>query len=113
MEWLDVVDEKGNPTGERVERKEAHRRGIRHRTSHVWILREQEGEVQVLLQKRSQGKDSHPGCYDISSACLLYTSRTVTEQKKRFMVLIFRFRLWIRSLIWQFWEPRESGMIIK
>lgn len=68
MEWLDVVDEKGNPTGERVERKEAHRRGIRHRTSHVWILREQEGEVQVLLQKRSQGKDSHPGCYDISSA---------------------------------------------
>lgn len=68
MELLDVVDEKGNPTGVTVEREEAHRKGVCHRTAHVWILREREGRVEVLLQKRSQSKDSHPGCYDISSA---------------------------------------------
>lgn len=68
MEILDVVDMQGNPTGETVEREKAHAEGIRHRTSHVWILRKKEDKVQILLQKRSLGKDSYPGCYDISSA---------------------------------------------
>lgn len=68
MEILDIVDENGVPTGETVERDLAHSKGIRHRTSHVWLLRRREGAVQVLLQKRSDKKDSYPGCYDISSA---------------------------------------------
>lgn len=68
METLDVVDENGIPTGETVGREYAHRYGIRHRTSHVWLLRKHHGKLQVLLQKRSINKDSHPGCFDISSA---------------------------------------------
>lgn len=68
MELLDIVDEYGNPTGETVERGKAHLEGIRHRTSHVWLLREKNGKVQILLQKRCETKDSFPGCYDISSA---------------------------------------------
>ena len=68
MELLDIVDENGIPTGEVVEREKAHREGVRHRTSHVWIARKRDGRVEILLQKRSQDKDSHPGCYDISSA---------------------------------------------
>ena len=35
MEWLDLVDENGNPTGERATREEAHAKGLRHRTAHV------------------------------------------------------------------------------
>lgn len=68
MEILDIVDESGNPTGKTVDRETAHRNGIRHRTSHVWIVRQSSGSAQVLLQKRSMNKDSYPGCYDISSA---------------------------------------------
>ncbi|QAT49089.1 NUDIX domain-containing protein [Caproiciproducens sp. NJN-50] len=68
MELLDIVDENGTPTGKTVTREAAHRCGIRHRTSHVWILRKHNGQTQVLLQKRSLDKDSYPGCYDISSA---------------------------------------------
>lgn len=67
-EWLDIVDEQGSPTGELVERTRAHREGIRHRSSHVWLFREKDNRVQILLQKRSPGKDSFPGRYDISSA---------------------------------------------
>ena len=67
-EILDVVDENGMPTGETVPREKAHAEGIRHRTSHVWLLRVRSGEIQVLLQKRCETKDSWPGCYDISSA---------------------------------------------
>jgi isopentenyldiphosphate isomerase len=68
MEIFDVVDEHGIPTGETVAREDAHRHGIRHRTSHVWLIRVYNGKAQVLLQKRSPDKDSYPGCYDISSA---------------------------------------------
>lgn len=68
MELLDIVDEDGVPTGETVPRKDAHRLGIPHRTSHVWLLRIHNGKTQVLLQKRSADKDSYPGCLDISSA---------------------------------------------
>lgn len=68
MEYLDIVDENGNPTGEVIERTEAHRTGVLHRTAHVWIARRKEGKVQILLQKRCMDKDSFPGCYDISSA---------------------------------------------
>jgi Isopentenyldiphosphate isomerase len=68
MEMLDIIDEKGNPTGEIIDRSIAHLNGIRHRTAHVWILRKKNNRIQVLLQKRSVHKDSYPDCYDISSA---------------------------------------------
>ena len=68
MEWLDVVDQNGDPTGEIVSRDIAHEKGIWHRTSHVWLVRIRDGKLQILLQKRSENKDSYPGCYDISSA---------------------------------------------
>lgn len=68
MELLDIVNGEGIPTGETKERTLVHRDGDRHRTCHVWLLRHQAGAWQVLLQRRSDTKDSHPGCFDISSA---------------------------------------------
>ena len=68
MEYLDVCDEKGQPAGGIVSREKAHRDGIRHRTAHVWVIREEEGRIQILLQKRSANKESFPGMYDTSSA---------------------------------------------
>ena len=68
MEYLDLVDEKGNPTGEIVSRNSAHREGLLHRTAHVWIVRECDGRTQILLQKRSMKKESFPGLFDTSSA---------------------------------------------
>lgn len=68
MEYFDIVDEYGVPTGETVSRETAHREGIRHRTAHVWIVRKTNSGYFVLLQKRSLQKDSFPGMYDTSSA---------------------------------------------
>ena len=56
MEYFDVVDENGLPTGETVSR------------AHVWgVIRTGDG-YEVRLQKRSEEKDSFPGLYDTSSA---------------------------------------------
>ena len=59
-EILDIVDDNGQPTGEVIDRVTAHREGILHRTSHVWLVRMKDSRLQVLLQKRSEEKDSYP-----------------------------------------------------
>lgn len=69
MELFDIVDSLGNPTGKVRERSLVHLYGTPHRTAHVWIVRpDKKGSFDVLLQKRSAGKDGYPGCYDVSSA---------------------------------------------
>ena len=49
-EMLDLVNEQGDPIGRAVPRSEAHRLGLRHRTSHVWLVRRKNGVLEVLLQ---------------------------------------------------------------
>lgn len=68
MEMFDIVDENGEPTGAVCTRTAAHSEGHRHRTSHIWVTRQENGITQVLLQKRAANKDSFPGRYDTSSA---------------------------------------------
>ncbi len=68
MEYLDICGELGNLTGQTASRETVHRKGLLHRTSHVWVIRKQGERYQVLLQKRSKDKDSFPGMYDASSA---------------------------------------------
>ena len=68
MEYIDIVDEHGIPTGETIERSIAHSKGIRHRTAHMWIVRKINDRYQVLMQKRAMNKESFPGMFDTSSA---------------------------------------------
>ncbi len=73
MELFDVRDEDGRCTGVVRERGVAHRDGSLHGTAHIWVVREKASGgndlcYDLLLQKRSQGKDSYPGCFDISAA---------------------------------------------
>lgn len=69
LEMLDVIYEDGSRTGIVKERGVAHREGALHATVHIWIARKNDRSgYDLLLQKRSANKDSHPGCYDISCA---------------------------------------------
>lgn len=74
-EVFDVVDANGVPTGETVGREEAHAKGIRHRTAHVWLWRKKDGRAEILLQKRAENRD-YPGCYDISAAGHLHAGES-------------------------------------
>ncbi len=67
-EFFDVVDEAGQPTGKVISRDEAHQKGTLHRTAHVWLVKKKPEGYDILLQKRSEEKDSFPGMYDTSSA---------------------------------------------
>lgn len=65
MEYVDIFDENNNPTGETKEKNKAHEDGNFHRTAHVWIINDKN---ELLLQKRSSMKKTHPNCWDISGA---------------------------------------------
>lgn len=69
MELFDEIREDGSRTGVVKERGVVHEDGTLHATVHTWIVRPNDRSgYDLLLQKRSEGKDSNPGCWDISSA---------------------------------------------
>lgn len=76
MEYIDIFDENNNPTGEIKEKNKAHEEGNFHRTAHIWIMNDKN---ELLLQKRSATKKSHPNCWDISGAGHIRTGETVIE----------------------------------
>ena len=75
MEYIDIFDENNNPTGEIKEKTQAHEDGNFHRTAHIWIMNDKK---ELLLQKRSATKKSHPNCWDISGAGHIRAGESVT-----------------------------------
>lgn len=65
-ELIDVLDERGGPTGEAVPKSEAHRRGLWHRCFHCWIL--DPAGPYLLVQRRAAQKDTWPGRLDVTAA---------------------------------------------
>ena len=90
MEYLDIVDRDGNPTGETVSRETAHRDGIRHRTAHVWIVRRTGNGWEILLQKRSMEKESFPGYYEVLYSFQDTVSTTGTGKARLYVVVTDR-----------------------
>ena len=54
MEYFDVVDEVGNPTGATVSREEAHAQGTRHRTAHIWIACKKPVDIRGLVLQNEE-----------------------------------------------------------
>lgn len=76
MEYIDIFDENNNPIGKIKEKQQAHEDGNFHRTAHVWIINDKN---ELLLQKRSARKKSHPNCWHISGARHIRAGESVTE----------------------------------
>lgn len=76
MEYIDIYDENNNSIGIKKEKNQAHKDGNFHRTAHVWIIN---NKNELLLQKRSATKKTHPNCWDISGAGHIKAGETVIE----------------------------------
>ena len=62
MEYLEIVDEQNNLTGQVEERDVVHEKGLWHREVAVWIMNEK-GEV--LLQKRAATTKQGANCWSV------------------------------------------------
>ncbi len=65
MELFDVINPDGTSAGYSLSRDEVHKKGLWHRTVHIWILN---SNKELLIQKRSLQKEVYPGLWDISCA---------------------------------------------
>lgn len=65
MEYIDILDEKGNLIGERKTREEVHKKGYWHRGIEVFIIN---SDKEILIQKRAANKKKHPNLWDFSCA---------------------------------------------
>jgi isopentenyl-diphosphate delta-isomerase type 1 len=63
-EWLEVVDASDKVVGLQT-RAEIHRRGLTHRSAHVFVF---DPSGRLYLQLRSPAKDQYPGHWDSSAA---------------------------------------------
>jgi isopentenyldiphosphate isomerase len=80
MELIDVLNEKGEKTGEVVPKPEVHRLGLWHQVTHVWFL---SGQGNLILQKRSSHKESYPSLFDISVAGHIDSGETSLQASLR------------------------------
>ena len=64
-ELIDICDENNNPLKIQKMKSEAHRDGLWHRSSHIWIYNSNE---EILLQLRAKEKPLYPDMWDISAA---------------------------------------------
>ena len=65
MELIDVLDENGNKTGLVEDRCEVYRKGLWHRSSHIWI---ENDNKEILVQRRNPNKSTFPNLWAISVA---------------------------------------------
>lgn len=77
-ELFDIYDEQLQPLGTAT-RAETHAHGYWHRTFHCWLTRRVENRRFVRFQLRQAGKDTNPGCYDITAAGHLAAGESIRD----------------------------------
>jgi len=82
-EYLDIVDENGNLTGERCLRSIAHEKGLRHRTVHIYFHRTVPDGVEFVVHLRSKNKTGHPDCWDTRFGGHLESGQTFDEAAEK------------------------------
>lgn len=64
-EYIDIVTQKGNPTGRKELKAVVHQNGLYHHTAHVWLYTK---NGDILLSQRSASKSICPLLWDVSVA---------------------------------------------
>lgn len=80
MEYIDIVDENGNKTGEVRSRVDVHKHGLLFRSVHIWCVN---SNNEILLQKRAYNKKNFPGLWDISVGGLVSSGESLIEAAKK------------------------------
>lgn len=80
MELIDILDEYGQPTGEVLPKREVHRHGHFHASTHLWLYTK---TGKVVLQLRAKIKPNFPDCWDVSVAGHISAGETALDTAVR------------------------------
>ncbi|WP_156169238.1 NUDIX hydrolase [Kordia jejudonensis] len=80
MEQIDILDQHGKPTGEILQKREVHRHGHFHASTHLWLYTK---SGKVVLQLRAAIKPNFPNCWDVSVAGHISSGETALQTAVR------------------------------
>lgn len=79
-ELWQLYDEQGQAlVGQGAIKADVFKKGILHGASHVWIWRQNQDKIEILLQKRAENKLTWPSPYDKSAAGHINLGETPLE----------------------------------
>jgi isopentenyldiphosphate isomerase len=78
-ELFDLYDAEGRPLGKSKPRALVHRDGDWHRSLHIWVWGEAFGDISLVLQRRSAGKDTHPRKLDVAVTGHLRAGESIAD----------------------------------
>jgi len=78
-ELLDVLDSRGKPTGQRLDKREIHSQGLWHWDTHVWVTT----GTHFVEQLRRKDKNIMPGEWDISVGGHVAAGETTRRAARR------------------------------
>ena len=76
IEFVDILDDEGSPTGEKCTKQFAHEKGLFHPTIHVWFYT---SDHNILMQKRGSKKQTYPNFWDVSVAGHISSGETIHQ----------------------------------
>src|SRR5690242_10762851 len=79
-EPVDILDERGNKTGQIMLKSEAHAKSLWHSGAHIWICNPKRA---VLLQLRAKNKVIRPGVWDVAIAGHIKAGDTPEQTAER------------------------------
>ncbi|MEM5564943.1 NUDIX domain-containing protein [Psychroserpens sp. AS72] len=111
-EFIDIVDQQGNPTGVSATKSEIHAKGHFHNTAHVWFY---DSDGNILLQQRAASKSICPLLWDVSVAGHIDAGETpeqaaVREVKEEIGVDISEDQL-IKIGVFECFQSYPNGII--
>lgn len=77
---IDILNNKGEKTGEKIGAIEAHEQGVWHAVSHIWFYTV---DGMIMVQLRARGKVTYPGMWDISAAGHVDAGEDILAATKR------------------------------
>lgn len=78
-EYLDIVTENNEPTGESASRAEVHEKGLYHRVVNVLFFRLRDNKVQLLCHQRSNRVEQNARRWDPAIGGHVQSGKTVGE----------------------------------
>lgn len=61
---MDIVDDNNQLTGGSLPRSVVHKNGQLHRAVHIYVFRQKQSNIELLVHLRSEQKDLNPGRWD-------------------------------------------------
>jgi len=112
MEYIDIVTQKGKPTGKSELKSVIHQKGYYHHTAHIWFYT---SNGNILLSQRSAKKTICPLMWDVSVAGHIDSGETPKQAAVRETEEEIGFAISKKNLnkigVFECFQTYESGII--